>query len=158
VDSRNTDSLMAAGEIAVPQLSSRLLLQTPDSPVETGEFFIVRILARNVRRLQNVRFDLAFDPSILEVVYVSRGTAFVEDQGMSEWSEGVIHNHLGLLQSVSGRLTQPKDVTGELATVGFRAKAPGQSHIFLSNISLLGEEGQAVVASVEHGSVVVTGE
>ncbi|HPU60675.1 MAG: cellulosome anchor protein [Bacillota bacterium] len=158
VDSRNTDSLMAAGEIAVPQLSSRLLLQTPDSPVETGEFFIVRILARNVRRLQNVRFDLAFDPSILEVVYVSRGTAFVEDQGMSEWSEGVIHNHLGLLQSVSGRLTQPKDVTGELATVGFRAKAPGQSHIFLSNISLLGEEGQVVVASVEHGSVVVTGE
>ena len=70
----------------------------------------------------------------------------------------MIHNHLGLLQSVSGRLTQPKDVTGELATVGFRAKAPGQSHIFLSNISLLGEEGQVVVASVEHGSVVVTGE
>ena len=75
---------------------------------------------------------------------------------MSEWNEGVIQNPLGLLTDVYGRLTQPEDITGELATIAFRAKAPGQSHVLLRNMSLLGREGQVVVTSVEHGSVIVT--
>ena len=142
--------------IGVPQLRSKLLLEAPISPVPQGDFFIVKILARNLRELQEVKFDLSFDPSVVEVVYVSRGTVFVEDTGMSEWNEGVIQNHLGLLTDVYGRLTQPRDVTGELATIGFRAKAPGQSHVLLRNISVSGREGQVVIASIEHGSVIVT--
>ncbi len=156
VDAQNTDTLMTATSIGVPILRSRLLLETPVSPIEQGEFFIVRILARNLRGFQQVKFDLCFDPSVVEVVYVSRGTVFVEDVGMSEWNEGVIQNPLGLLTDVYGRLTQPEDITGELATIGFRAKAPGQSHVLLRNMSLLGREGQVVVTSVEHGSVIVT--
>jgi hypothetical protein len=156
VDARNTDTLMTATSIGVPMLRSRLLLETPVSPVEQGKFFIVRILARNLRGFQQVKFDLCFDPSVIEVAYVSRGTIFVEDRGMSEWNEGVIQNPLGLLTDVYGRLTQPEDITGELATIAFRAKAPGQSHVLLRNMSLLGREGQVVVTSVEHGSVIVT--
>lgn len=156
VDARNTESLSAAASIGVPKLRSRLLMETPVSPVEQGEFFIVRVLARNLRGFQQVRFDLCFDPSVVEIVYVSRGTVFVEDQGMSEWNEGVIQNHLGLLTDVYGRLTQPEDITGELATIGFRAKSPGQSHLLLRNMSLVGREGQVQVTSVEHGSVIVT--
>jgi hypothetical protein len=156
VDARNTDSLMTATSIGVPMLRSRLLLEVPVAPIEQGEFFIVRILARNLKGFQQVKFDLSFDPSIVEVVYVSRGTVFVEDGGMSEWNEGVIQNPLGLLTGVSGCLTQPHDITGELATIGFRARAHGQSHVLLRNLSLLGREGQVVITSVEHGSVIVT--
>ncbi|NLB74173.1 MAG: cellulosome anchor protein [Firmicutes bacterium] len=156
VDAQNTDTLMTATDIGVPMLRSRLLLETPASPVGQGKFFIVRILARNLKGFQQVKFDLNFDPSIVEVVYVSRGTVFVEGRRMSEWNEGVIQNPLGLLTDVYGRLTQPADITGELATIGFRAKAPGQSHVLLRNMSLLGREGQVVVTSVEHGSVIVT--
>ena len=77
VDARNTESLSAAASIGVPKLRSRLLMETPVSPVEQGEFFIVRVLARNLRGFQQVRFDLCFDPSDVEIVYVSRGTVFV---------------------------------------------------------------------------------
>jgi len=157
VEARNTESLVASTSIGVPKLQSRLLISTPDSPVAQGEFFIVTIMARNLKGFQQIKFDLSFDPSVVEVVYVSRGTVFVEDTGMSEWNEGVIRNPLGLLTDVYGRLTQPEDVTGELATIGFRAKAPGQSHVLLRNMSLLGKEGHVVVSSVEHGSVIVIG-
>lgn len=156
VEARNTESLVAATSIGVPKLRSRLLLETPISPVAQGEFFIVRVMARNLKEFQQARFDLCFDPSVVEVAYVSRGTVFVEDTGMSEWNEGVIQNHLGVLTDVYGRLAQPKDITGELATIGFWAKAPGQSHILMRNMSLLGREGQVVVTSVEHGSVIVS--
>jgi hypothetical protein len=156
VDARNTESLSAAASISVPKLRSKLLLETPISPVEQGDFFIVKVWARNLKGLQQVKFDLCFDPSVVEVVYVSRGTVFVEDTRMSEWNEGVIQNQLGLLTDVYGRLTQPKDITGELASIGFRAKAPGQSHVLLRNMSFLGKDGELAVSSVEHGSVIVT--
>jgi len=156
VDARNTESLSSAASIGVPKLRSKLLLETPISPVEQGDFFIVKVWARNLKGLQQVKFDLCFDPSVVEVVYVSRGTVFVEDTRMSEWNEGVIQNQLGLLTDVYGRLTQPKDITGELASIGFRAKAPGQSHVLLRNMSFLGKDGELAVSSVEHGSVIVT--
>lgn len=156
VSARNVETVPAAASIGVPRLQSRLLVEAPSSPVPQGEFFIVRVLARNLRGLQEVKFDLNFDPSVVEVVCVSRGTAFVEDKGMSEWKEGVIQNYSGLLTDVYGRLTHPKDTTGELATIGFRAKAPGESHILLSNICLSGKEDQLVIASVEHGSIIIT--
>ncbi len=156
VDARNAESLAAATSIGVPGLRSRLLLESPIFPIPQEDFFIVTILARNLKGLQEVRFDLSFDPSVIEVVYVSRGTVFVEDTGMSEWNEGVIKNHLGLLTDVYGRLTQPRDITGELATIGFRAKAPGQSHVLLRNVSVSGTEGRVMITSIEHGSVIVT--
>ena len=156
-DARNTETLTATTAIGVPELKSRLIPEIPVSPIKCGEFFIIRILGRNLKGFRQLMFNLSYDPSILEAIYVSRGTAFVEDTGMSRWNEGVIDNHVGLLTNVYGCLTQTMDITGELATIGFRAKAVGESHILLKDISVSGKAGEIAISSIKEGSVIVTG-
>ncbi|MDI7246855.1 MAG: cohesin domain-containing protein [Bacillota bacterium] len=155
LSSRSTDDTFATGRLRVPELSSRVLVTAPGAPCRVGEFFAVDIIARNLMNLREARFDVRFDPSVLEAVFVSRGTAFVEEAGMSYWREGVIDNSQGLVKGVMGRLGKARDVTGVLATISFRAKAPGVSRVVLEDVSLAGDSGAAVPGSVEGASVTV---
>jgi len=61
----------------------------------------------------------------------------------------------GLVGGVAGRLKKARDTTGVLATVSFRAKAPGVSRIVLEDLSLAGDGGQVVSSLVEGASVTV---
>ncbi len=155
VESRSADDRFATGRVHVPELSPRVLVAAPVTPRRVGEFLAVDIIARNLASLREARFSVRFDPSVLEAVSVSRGTAFVEEAGMSYWQEGVIDNLQGLVGGVAGRLKKARDTTGVLATVSFRAKAPGVSRIVLEDLSLAGDGGQVVSSLVEGASVTV---
>ncbi len=155
VESRSTDERFATGRVRVPELPSRVIVDAPVAPRRVGEFFTVDIAGRNLSGLVEARFDVRFDPSVVEAVFVSRGTAFVEESGMAYWREGVIDNSQGVVKGVLGRFGKARDVTGILATISFRAKAPGVCRISLENVSLAGDGGAAVLGSVEGASVTV---
>lgn len=155
VESRSTDERFATGRVRVPELPSRILVEAPSAPRGAGEFFTVDVVGRNLAGLVEARFDVRFDPSVLEAVFVSRGTAFVEETGMAYWGEGVIDNSQGVVKGVSGRFRKARDVTGILATISFRAKTPGVCRISLENVSLAGDGGAAVPGSVQGASVTV---
>ncbi len=131
--SRSAEDAFAWAEMRVPELPSRVFVAGPASPLKVGEFFVVEVVARNLRRLLEAAFDLGFDPSVIEAVSVSRGTVFVEDAGMADWKEGVIDNSQGKVRGVAGRLARGQDVSGVLAYVSFRAKAPGRCRVTLEN-------------------------
>lgn len=155
VASRSAEDSFASAEVNVPELSSRVLVAAPAAPVRSGQFFIVEVLARNLKDLREARFDLRFNASVLEAVLVSRGTAFVEEGVLPYWREGVIDNSLGFIGDVAGRLTKRQDVSGVLAYIGFRAKAPGECRIALENVSLKGDPVPAIISSLGHATVTV---
>ncbi|HHY33434.1 MAG TPA: cellulosome anchor protein [Firmicutes bacterium] len=155
VESRSTDERFATGTVRVPKLPSRVMVNVPAASLSAGDFFTVDVVARNVPGLMESQFDVRFDPAVLEAVFVSRGTAFVEDNGMAFWREGVIDNSKGVVKGILGRFTKARDVTGVLATVSFRAKAPGTSRVWLENTSLVGDDGVPVPGSIESASVTV---
>ncbi|MFZ5924216.1 MAG: cellulosome anchor protein [Bacillota bacterium] len=155
VTSRSTEDTFASAEVRVPELLSRVLVVAPAVPLKSGQFFTVEVLARNLKGLQEAMFDLRFDALVLEAISVSRGTVFVEEMAMPYWREGVIDNSSGLIGGVGGRLTKRQDVSGVLAYISFRAKAPGECRIALENVLLKGDPVPAISSSLGHATVTV---
>jgi hypothetical protein len=155
VESRSAEERFATGRVRVPELASRILVQAPTVMREAGEFFTVDVVGRNLAGLEEMRLDVRFDPSILEAVFVSKGTAFVDEDAVASWEEGVIDNSTGVVKGVSGRFRKARDVTGILATISFRARTPGACHILLENVLLARSGGAALPVSVQGASVTV---
>ncbi len=159
VSSRSTDDVRASNRARVPALRPRVAVVAPARVLASGEFFVVEVAGRNLSGFGGIAFDLGFDPSILEAVSVSRGTVFVGAPGAAgaEWSGGAIDNAAGVVKGVRGRLPTPRDASGTLAWVCFRAKAPGTTRLALERVTFAGSADLAGAVSMEQSFVTVSG-
>ena len=90
-----------------------------------------------------VSFDLKYDPSQLSLVYTSRGTFFVENEQLSQWSGGQDEGQTGIVKHIYGIRSQafngPKTV---LARFNFIILGKGSGEIKIENLKILDSKGQ----------------
>jgi hypothetical protein len=99
------------------------------------------------REFLGCRLTLTYDPNLLELLYISRGEAFVEAGSLlSPWSTG--KSSEGRIENIGGErggaplLNVPEC---NLFTIVFVAKAPGETKVALEQSQLLGA-GRKVLA------------
>jgi hypothetical protein len=148
--------------VRVPWLTPELRVYPADQtvPLVTDNqptLVPIAVKVAPARELLGARLSIRYDPTVLELLYVSRGDAFV-DSGrlLSPWSAG--RAEPGYIADVGGRreeapLLSAPEVT--LFTVVFMAKAPGASDLFLESASLLGPDGREVDHRILAGRVEV---
>jgi len=86
------------------------------------------------------RFDLTFDPNVLEGIEVVNGDLITEDVGATMWNPGTFNNTKGTLQDVGNAFFAPPGESmpltsgpGVLANITFLVVDYGDSHITLSH-------------------------
>ena len=105
------------------------------TPIHLGDTFTFDIRAENVSDLAGWQFDIAFNPSILEVIDVSEGD-FLKTGGESTFFQGGrIDNATGKITGLSAARLGDRGVSGSgsVLQVRFKAKADGETRIALQN-------------------------
>ena len=101
----------------------------PDTPIHIGDTFTVDLNAENLSDLAGWQFDIAFDPTVLEVVEVNEGDFLKAEGGTTFFQKGTIDNAVGKITGLSSARLSGGGVTGTglLLSVTFAAKAAGEA-------------------------------
>lgn len=160
--------------VTVPLLDSAVRVTVGDEETSTtelavGDTFNAYVRADNIREFYGAAFELHFDPAVLQVLGgrlgVDRGRAFVNvdpvtgRQEALDWQRPVVDNERGIVRIAGSR--SPEDLvtwlTDTLATVRFRAVAPGRTSLRLiitEDHPYLHPDAQAALVATDEGAAV----
>jgi hypothetical protein len=125
------------GELDIPLLSSKISFSGPDKLV-LGQVINLNLYAYNLQDASKFSTNVKFDPKQLRLVYVSRGTFLVEDEGLAQWNSGTIDNQNGLVSNIGGIRSKPfngNEIT--LIRLNFIVIGTGAGQVALDNLKLL---------------------
>lgn len=144
----NFQAVSAKGALEIQAFKPRIAV-VPDKPaVAPGELVTVNVLASNLSGVVGVELGMKFDPAVLEVIGVSRGSLFVENEELAFWQMPHWNNQEGTVSGAVGRRTAPLDVDQEVVmSVHFRARAAGRSALGLKVVKITGP-GQVLLPAV----------
>lgn len=121
-----------------------------------GDSFSVSIEVGNINDLAGFQFDVSFDPTVLEVVSIEKGT-FLSATSGTYWLEPGTDNNTGLITDIASARTAKGGANGSgtLAIITFKAIQAGESHVRLQSIVLSDSTGRQIPATSVDAAVTV---
>jgi len=117
-----------------------------DSTLAQGQEFCVDLSVQNVTDLQRYRFNLTYDPGMLDIVSVAEG-AFLGGDGIpTYWTAPAINRTLGTIVGAGATRALGQggiEGSGPIATLRFVARKRGTTELALE-VALFDPEGQAI--------------
>ena len=130
------------------------------TPIHTGDTFILDIRGENVTDLAGWQFDIAFDPAVLEAINVTEGDFLKTDGGSTFFQGGNIDNAAGKITGLSAARLSAEGVsgTGTLLQVRFKAKSGGETELALQNFEFGTITGENIPAGPHEIRITVEGQ
>lgn len=156
-ESNSTKPVLYIAGIRLPVLTPKIRLVPLEKKIKPGDYLAVEVRAEHFSSLHGVRFNLKYDPEILQAERVSRGLFFIENKTLIPWDEGTIKDQSGYIRGIGGTRNSPAPTGVSLATIFFKLGAkPGQSRILLEDLNLLSYDSKIPLYVVEGLSVKIT--
>lgn len=163
--STNADPQDKAGEVKVPLLSPKAMVVPAGLSVPAVDaqgrpaYFSLDVVLSNVPDFAEMAMDIQVDPEVATIIGVSRGRLFVDDTGaLLDWTPGQIDRSRGTVTGIEGRrgaAKTPGKVSGTVATLMLRSKAPGTLEVKITRLVLKDKDGRVIEVEVEPGRVIV---
>jgi hypothetical protein len=152
-------AVLAAALLSVPLLTAQAVISAGSTDTSVDQIFTLPVNIADVSDLYAFQFDLAFDPSILQLLSISEGS-FLPSAGSTIFIPGDIDNIGG--NAISNADTLVGDIPGasgdgDLVDFTFQAISPGASPLALSNGILLDSGFNDIPFTTADGSVTVNG-
>ena len=130
------------------------------TPIHTGDTFTLNIRAENIPDLAGWQFDIAFDPTVLEVLNVTEGDFLKADSGTTFFHGGSIDNAAGTITGLNAARLSAQGVsgTGTLLQVRFKAKSAGETALTLHKFQFGSATGDSIPAGPHQITIVVEGQ
>ena len=150
---------------AEPHEITILVLPTPsvahafsETPIHVGDISTLDIRAENFTNLAMWQFDIAFDPTALEVLDVIEGDFLKIDSGTTFFPAGHIDNAAGKITGLNAQLFSDQGVSGGgiLLQVRFKAKSSGETQLTLQNLQFNTITGEAIPSPAEPYEITIT--
>jgi len=145
--------------LAVALSAATVRIDPASAAGPVGGIFDLNVNVAEISDLYAYQFDLAFDAGTLSASTVTE-SPFLSGGGATVFVPGNIDNTAGTITFIVNSLLGPTpgvDGTGALAAIRFTGKAVGASPVTLSNVLLLDSTGADIAATIENGSVTVSG-
>jgi hypothetical protein len=148
--------------VDVPRLTPEIRVHPADQAVPEltdGEPTLVPVSVKLVpaRDFHGAEVSLSYDPDVIDVLYVSRGEAFVEGgRLLSPWSKGRIEP--GIIAGIGGAREGAEALNVaevNLFTVVFMVEAAGETDIALEVASVRSSDGTEIKRRAVGGHVIV---
>src|ERR1022692_4738817 len=132
-------AVLAAALLFVPLLTAQAVISAGSTDVLVDQIFNLPVSIADASDVYAFQFDLAFDPTILQLLSISEGS-FLPSAGSTFFIPGAIDNIGG--NAISNADTLVGDISGasgdgDLVDFTFQAISPGASPLALSNGILL---------------------
>ncbi len=135
-ESNSTKPVMYIAGVRLPILTPKIRLVALKTP-KSGEIIPVEVRVENLPMLTGAEFDLIYNPGLMEIIRVSRGLFFIENQGMTPWQAGAIDNTAGVVSQIGGTRQTAAMVSSSLATVYIElGKEPGEAVLMPTDLKL----------------------
>lgn len=147
--------VLAAALLFVPLLTAQAVISAGSTDVLVDQIFTLGVSIADVSDLYAFQFDLAFDPTILQLLSISEGS-FLPPAGSTFFIPGTIDNIAGTATSTADTLVgniPGATGTGDLADFTFQAINPGASSLALSNGLLFDSSFNEIPFTTVDGSV-----
>ncbi|MDR0492103.1 MAG: hypothetical protein LBH74_00470 [Nitrososphaerota archaeon] len=135
----------AAGPATLTLVSSTPLDLTYPTTLQLGSTFTVQVNIANVEDLWGVNFDLTWNPDVVTVTKVQKGT-FLTSEGAADMSPATAIDNVGghFPSKFSHVLLERTGVTGGglLTTITFEVQGFGNCDIALTDVKLLNPQNQ----------------
>ncbi|MDI3280975.1 MAG: cohesin domain-containing protein [Bacillota bacterium] len=155
VNAANAEEVARSGSVSVPPLSPKVWVRTLPPEVTKGGIFTAEVVASNIDAVRGVRLAVQYDPQMLELIYLSRGTLFVEGKELQPWSEPRVDREQGKVEELGGTRPETWVEREVVARLHFQAKQAGVARIKLAQVEVFSSNrGQTVV--VADGQVRIT--
>jgi general secretion pathway protein D len=153
-------SMVLALAFCLPPCSlASFVVSAGSGSVPVGGTLLVPVSIDQGADLYAYQFDLAYDPSILQLESILEGP-LLPSVGSTVFSPGTIDNATGIATFIADSLVGPipgASSGGDLADFRFVGIGPGTSSLTLSNVVLLDSALNDISFTTSNGSLVVTG-
>ncbi|NLC53816.1 MAG: hypothetical protein GX770_07615, partial [Firmicutes bacterium] len=148
-ESNSTKPVMYISGVQLPVLIPKIRL-VPAKPAKAGEILPVEVRVENLPMLTGVEFDLTYNPKLMEIIRVSRGLFFIEEQTMAPWQPGTIDSATGVVAQIGGQRQTAAMVSSTLATVHIQlGKEPGEAVLMPTALSLQSKVAKIPIYQIE---------
>ena len=131
---------------ALPGAENVAVTWAGPAEVKQGEQFKLRLLVKSDGALRVLPLQAAFDPSVFQVVSISEGNFFKQDDGASSFSSNVDATAGKFFVSASRTATMGAQGEGAVAEVTLRALGPAATNVRLLTVEPISDGGKAPVA------------
>ena len=148
-ESNSTKPVMYIAGVRLPVLTPKLRLTALNKP-QAGELLIIEARVDHFPVLSGVEFDLLYNPAFMEIIRVSRGLFFVDQQAMTPWHPGTIDSSAGKISGIGG--TRTSTATGNASVATFYCQLgtePGEWELLPANIKLQSDQDKIPAFVVE---------
>src|ERR1039457_6242576 len=151
-------AVLAAALLSVPLLTAQAVISAGSTDTSVDQIFTLPVSIADASDVYAFQFDLAFDPTILQLLSISEGS-FLPSAGSTIFIPGTIDNIGG--NAISNADTLVGDIPGvsgdgDLVDFTFQAISPGATSLALSNGLLFDSNFNDIPFTTVDGSVTVT--
>src|ERR1039457_32222 len=148
-------AVLAAALLSVPLLTAQAVISAGSTDTSVDQILTLPVSIADASDVYAFQFDLAFDPSILQLLSISEGS-FLPSAGSTFFIPGDIDNIGG--NAISNADTLVGDIPGasgdgDLVDFTFQAIGPGATSLALSNGILLDSGFNFIPFTTMDGSV-----
>jgi len=145
VESDTTEPKTVERTIDVEPLNVTAIWRGVPEKTTAGMFITAELFLRDVPEIGRAEFSVKYNTEVLDVVRVSQGTLFVQNDQPLPWKDPRINEDEGLVADIVGKRETPLEISeGSLVLIHFIAKKPGQSTLELLNPRIYDLEGDPV--------------
>lgn len=154
-ESNSTKPVMYIAGIRLPVLTPKLRLIPLNKP-KAGEVLIVEARVDNFPVLNGAEFDLLFNPGFMEIIRVSRGLFFIDNQTMTPWHPGTIMSAEGRVTKIGGERAASGTSNASLATFYCQlGTEPGECELLPTKIKLQSRQDKIPAFMVEGLKIII---
>ncbi|GAB6136838.1 cohesin domain-containing protein [Halanaerobaculum tunisiense] len=160
VDSENAANQMQNANFKIPQRQSTAQVEIVEeaSQFQVGDYLTAKVRVSNISNFYQVQGDLSYNGQVLEPVYISRGSLFVQESELLSWNLPQIDQEAEMITGISGSLDTTVDLTkGTIATVYFKIKSTGQAKLQLNKFKIYDAQDNKLSVEVENNQLDIGG-
>ena len=136
ISSDTTETETKTFSVFIPEIKPNIEFSYPGYVVKDS-FFPVDIIFFGFKDFKSGKLKVFFDPTLLHLVFVSRGTIFVGKETKSIWKEPIIDNQKGIVSFPESIIGKGFTGYGTYATLNFKAKREGEAKLTFSDVLFL---------------------
>ena len=154
MQSTSVDAQELTGKVSVPRLRPGICFRPDKGRVSAGGFIDVELMLDRLRDFVSGQAVITYDPKILEPVFISRGTLFVQGESLLDWAEPMVGQQAGRI-TIAGSGRQPVSGGGSLCVLHFRTLQAGTASVQLVEKSIKDGSGKEIELAGCQSEIVV---
>ncbi|TDX53297.1 cohesin domain-containing protein [Orenia marismortui] len=147
INSTNAPIEVESKKIYIPKLDPKATIEilAKKGGYMVGDYITAQIKLKNLADFYSLKSNIRYNKDVLEAIYVSRGSLFVEKGKYLKWNMPVIDSKEGIIKNIAASLNQEQSINNEVvANIHFKIKSLGSFDLHFVDFKAYNENEEKI--------------